>query len=665
MSPIKSKSPRILEALERLRIHEYADALSIYPYRYEDLSYTKTLSHFENGQKLVLLGSLSGEVKISRFGKRALARFPFQIENGPLLTIKAWNRPYMNKVIKRDGLYTLTGTYDEKGRALNLVHIYKGEIPPEDALRPLYHVPDALNGRPFEAILRKAIMEPGKEAEEIIPSSLREKYRLLPRLEALRRLHFPSSKSDILTAQWTLKYEEALLFELGNLLLQKDLRKAGGKKGKVDRLALERFIASLPFAPTSDQRKALREILGDMDDEVSMYRLLQGDVGTGKTLVAALSIYAAYTKGEQSALLAPTEALAAQHFQVLSNLFEGQGLRVALLTGSTLPQRRREILEDLEGGRLDCLVGTHAVFSKNTIYKHLGLAIIDEQHKFGVAQRRALLDKGEDVDLLLMSATPIPRTLALTIYGDLSVSTLEEFPGGKREVRTLIESPRNRAVYSDVKKAIGNGGRVYVVAPEIEEGKEATSSVLSVYKAFDRLFPRRVALMHGKRSAEEKEAALLSFVSGASPILVSTSLIEVGIDVKEANLMLVYDPTHFSLSSLHQLRGRIGRGGQKATFYLLYEGDDEEERKKLEVLVKHDDGFEIAEEDLRLRGPGDLMGYQQSGLPEFALCSIVDDYKIFAAARKDAEWILSNGNCADFAKIQKKLESKAEASYRA
>ncbi len=401
----------------------------------------------------------------------------------------------------------------------------------------------------------------------------------------------------------------------------------------------------LSYKPTNDQLKAFSECLKDMNSAHVMYRLLQGDVGTGKTLVAALCAYANHLRSEQTAIMAPTDALARQHYENLKEIFEGTNVNIALLVGSLPSSEKRAIAEDLKDGTIDIVVGTHALFSSSLEYAYLGLAIIDEQHKFGVNQRSLLVDKGEHADLLMMSATPIPRTLTLTVYGDLDVSTLTEFPAKKREVKTKILPPNDPKIQNMIDDSLKNNHRVFIVVPQIEGSEKENTSVLEVAERYKNLYPNKVTLMHGKMDEESKEVAEMAFRSGLCPILVATSLIEVGIDVKSANLMIVYSPTHFSLSSLHQLRGRIGRDGEKATFVMAYKkGDEPESEEKLRVLLNIDDGFKIAEEDLRLRGPGEILGTKQSGLPSFTAINIIDDFRILECARNDATWILANQN---------------------
>ena len=637
---VLSKSKNMNSSLASIGIFSYADVLAHLPRRYENYTYTEEKVSYEDKEHLVLKGKIRGGAPHPmRFAKRTLYRFYFETVGGMVYLVEAWNRTYLGKMLKPDTVYTLTGVYEKNRHTISMVNILTGEIPQEEALKPIYTLPNDIQNYAFVRLVKKALLE--AEIDEIIPKKYRAKYRLLPLREAYRLVHTPRTFEDIHQGMRTLKYQEALLFEIKNQevramnkALQKDRRR------QINREKLNIFVKSLPYSLSSDQQKALDECVNDMDKQSVMYRLLQGDVGTGKTLVAALCGYANYTRSEQTALLAPTDSLARQHYETLKKLFEGTHVNVGLLVGAMEPSEKRATLQDLEDGTIDIVVGTHALFSKGVTYAYLGLAIIDEQHKFGVNQRTLLLDKGEHADLLLMSATPIPRTLTMTIYGDLDISTLTEFPHGKRNVKTILTKRGDKKVASLCAKSLEEKKRIYVVVPQIEGGEDKdVTSVKTVYERYKKYFGDKVVMMHGQMSEEEKNVAILAFKSGICPILVATSLIEVGIDVKEANLMIVYSPSHFSLSSLHQLRGRVGRDGSPASFVLFGEGDDEE-NEKLSVLLKSDDGFEIAEMDLKLRGPGELMGTRQSGLPSFLVANIISDFKIFECARDDAKEIL-------------------------
>jgi len=645
------------------------DVIEHLPRRYESFAYTERKSVYDDKERIVVLGKLHGALPHPlRFAHRTLYRFYFETNEGEVFLVEAWNRNYLSSFLQSDVLYTLSGVYEKKRHSLALVNIVKGEVAQENALRPIYSLPNPIPNHTFAALVKRSLTQLTGKIEDVIPLSYREKYRLLSREEAFRKAHDPKSLEDVHQALRSLKYEEALLFALRNQIVRGENRALlKDRRRQVDREKLETFIKSLPYALTSDQRQALEEGLTDMDSPHVMYRLLQGDVGTGKTLVAALLAYANHLRSEQTAIMAPTDALARQHFDTLKALFQGTNMEIGLLVGNMSAEERHNVLEDLSDGTLDLVVGTHALFSKGVNYAYLGLAVIDEQHKFGVNQRSLLLDKGEHADLLLMSATPIPRTLALTIYGDLDVSSLSEFPSGKRDVETLMMDSTSSKIDEAIHSSIASHHRVYVVVPQIEgQEDDDETSVKKIAELYKKRYPNLVTMMHGQMDEESKTVALMAFRSGLCPILVATSLIEVGIDVKPANLMVIYSPSHFALSSLHQLRGRIGRDGTKATCILATSGKEEEDEKaKLKILLTTSDGFKVAEEDLRLRGPGELAGVKQSGLPSFSYANLVDDFKIFECARDDASAILKHRD--DFANrfVLFAAEKEAKGSFGA
>ena len=457
---------------------------------------------------------------------------------------------------------------------------------------------------------------------------------------ALNWAHNPKSPQEIHQALRHLKYEEALLFSLKNQLIResnKSLSKL--KKEPIDLDICAPFINTLPYSLTEDQKNACNEIIEDMNQNALMYRLLQGDVGTGKTLVSFVALYANYLRGDQGALMAPTDALARQHYANAVKLFKDTKIKIALLLGSTPLSEKKQLKDDLKEGYIDIVIGTHALFTKDTIYSSLGLVIIDEQHRFGVNQRIALASKGEHADLLMMSATPIPRSLALTLYGDLDISTLYTFPSTKRDVTTKIVGTEDAIIFKTVDEALANNKQIYVIAPLIDFSEDGKFSVEQLEARYKLKYTTKVGLLHGRMKQEEKEEVLAKFYNGEIKILVSTQVVEVGIDVKNANTMIIYDATNFGLASLHQLRGRIGRDGTKSTCLLA---SNEEDASKLEILTRSEDGFAIAEEDMKQRGPGELAGIKQSGIPDFHFLNVVDDYKIFVVARDDAKDILKN-----------------------
>ena len=634
------------------------------PRKYNSFIYSspEELRRIPDKAKVVVRGYIVGRVQTLRFrGATSVTRFYFRDTFNNDHFVEAWNRPYLAKTLDDKTEYTLQGSYDHKKHGLNLIALKRGEIPPEEAIVPVYALPQEYPEHLFRSLVQKCLKEEEGKIKDIVPTPLQEKYRLVSHFDALKRCHFPSSLEDVRQGLRVLKYEEALCFSLknqwirlSNQTLVKQTRKP------IDEAKAAAFMESLPYALTGDQKKAIGEILVDMKKPNLMYRLLQGDVGTGKTLVAMMAMYACASRSEQSALLAPTDALARQHYENLQTLFKNSGLTACLLVGNLTSSERKQALRAIASGEVDFIVGTHALFSKDVVYANLGLAVIDEQHKFGVNQRTLLAEKGEHADLLLMSATPIPRTLSMTLYGDMDVSILAEFPARQRNIITRITAPKKTATLKAVAKSIGENKRVYIVAPQIEENEDdKASSVLKVYESYALRFPGLVALLHGKMSPEEKEAAVDAFKRGGKPILVATSVIEVGIDVKAANLMIIYDPTHFALSSLHQLRGRIGRDGTSSLCLLVYGGSDEEDLDKLNVLCATEDGFQIAEEDLRRRGPGELAGIKQAGMPEFHFVNIIEDFKMFECARDDAAYILAHRSESAFASLLDKVESEA------
>ncbi|MCQ2742626.1 MAG: ATP-dependent DNA helicase RecG [Bacilli bacterium] len=658
-------SPRLNFLLGEMGIYRYDQVLNHLPRRYDVFVYTERehLFHLEDKEKVVLYGQMVGSLKTLRFARLVKSSFVFRDEWGHDHQVEAWNRLYLPSFLNNEDSFTLQASYDSKKHCLNMIALKKGRIDEKEAIQGIYSLPRDYPTHSWKQLVERAFKEEKGRVYDSIPDFFRAKYRLHSREQALRECHFPTSQEDIRQGQRVLKYEEALVFSLKNQIIRKSNKSlTKDRRRLIDREKLETFIENLPYQLTEDQRKVVDECVLDMDSPSLMYRLLQGDVGTGKTLVAAILMYANHLRSAQSAIMAPTDALARQHYENLKKIYEGTNVNVSLLVGAMSASDRHWALSDLEDGTTDIIVGTHALFSKSVNYAYLGLAIIDEQHKFGVNQRTMLASKGEHADVLLMSATPIPRTLSLTIYGDLDVSTISCFPSKERKITTSIVRSDSEKIKKAIDTSLSNDKRIYIVAPMIEEDLENPSlnSVKTVYKRYNKLYPGKCVLMHGRMNAEEKEAALISFTSGLCPILIATSLIEVGIDVKKANLMVIHESQSFALSSLHQLRGRIGRDGTESKCLLAYDGNDEEEKSKLNVLVESNDGFHIAEEDLKRRGPGEMAGTRQSGLPDLNFANVVADFKMFECARDDATYILRHLNNPDFRAIYEKAKKESE-----
>ena len=634
-------SPRLNSLLYQMGIYSFYDVLNHLPRRYDDYSLTNERG-LEDKERVTIYAKAINNVSLAKsFKKISISSFDVLTDKGTYFKVIAYNRPYLIKMIKVEDYYTIIGVFDKKKNVINLINIVSGKIAKNKAIRPLYTLPRDFANKDYINLVNKSLNELKGKIYSLVPYSLMNKYRLINKEEALKFAHQPRSYNDIHQSLRYLKYEEALCFSLKNQLINESNKSLS--KIKKEPIGLESctpFISSLPYELTEDQIVASKEIIEDMNQSSLMYRLLQGDVGTGKTLVSFIALYANYVRGDQGALMAPTEVLARQHYENAKKLFKDTKIKIALLVGSTPISEKKEIYRDIEDGYYDIIIGTHALFTKSVVYSSLGLVIIDEQHRFGVNQRKALMNKGDHADLLMMSATPIPRSLALSIYGDLSISTLYKFPNIKRDVVTRIISSEDEKIMEIVGKYIDNGRKAYVVAPLIEFSEEGKYSAEKLYARFVLKFGAKVGLLHGKMKQEEKEKVLNDFVFGDIDILVSTQVIEVGIDVKNASCMVIYDANSFGLASLHQLRGRIGRDGFKSICLLAI--SDMSEKDKLEILVRSNDGFEIAEKDLSIRGPGELVGLKQSGIPDFRYLNLIDDIKIFIAARDDAKMIIKN-----------------------
>ena len=634
-----TKSPRLNYLLGQMGIFTPRDVINHLPRRYEDFSYSLE-KDIKDKQRLVLLGKVISIPKSVRAKGISILTFDFMSNSRRYYKVVFFNQPYLAKMLKIDETYTLVGFFNLKRNEIDGSKITKGEIPQEERLKPVYSLPSDYQNHLYAGLVNKCLEQLKGQIYTTIPYDYLNKYRLVNRETALNWAHNPKNPNEIHQALRHLKYEEALLFSLKNQLIResnKSLSKI--KKEPIDLDICAPFLDTIPYKLTKDQEEASKEIIEDMNQNALMYRLLQGDVGTGKTLVSFIALYANHLRGDQGALMAPTDALARQHYANAQKLFKNTKLKIALLLGSTPASEKKQIKDDLKEGYIDIIIGTHALFTKDTIYSSLGLVVIDEQHRFGVNQRIALANKGEHADLLMMSATPIPRSLALSIYGDLDISTLYTFPSTKRDVKTFVTTSDDESTYKVVDEALANNKQAYVIAPLIDFSEDGKFSVEQLFARYVLKYKGIVGLLHGRMKQEEKEETLNKFYSGETKILVSTQVVEVGIDVKNANTMVIYDATHFGLASLHQLRGRIGRDGAKSTCILV---SDEEDKDKLDILTRSEDGFAIAEEDMKQRGPGELTGVKQSGIPDFNFLNIVDDYKIFVVARDDAKEILKN-----------------------
>ncbi|OQC11232.1 MAG: ATP-dependent DNA helicase RecG [Tenericutes bacterium ADurb.Bin087] len=630
-----SNSSRIINALAKYDIHTFRDVIFHLPRRYLDMSYTDEFKMNTNEKVTLKLKVTSAPVLIKP-QKVAIIRFTAVSELGANYKIVAYNQRYILNAVKVGNIITVYGTINLRFLELTVIKLFPRVLSTEEQFSPLYSLPSEVGNHEFIKIVQKALKM--ESVTSRVPRPLADKNGLISLNDALKRVHKPRDLNDVFDGLRALKYEEGLDYFIKLLLIKRaNSELINSKKTIVDLKAANEFVKRLPFKLTKDQLTAVREIGYDMNKETLMYRLLQGDVGSGKTVVSFVALYINYLRGAQGVLLAPTESLAKQHYETLLTFFKDFGLRIELLIGALAPSVKTKLKEDIQQGEVDIIVGTHALFSEDVLYPKLELVVIDEQHKFGVNQRNMLLNKGEKADLLLLSATPIPRTLANVIYGDMDISTIESFPHTGRQVNTIITSSAPKNVIPLIEKTLAEGRQVYIIAPKISFGDK--TNVLTLYERFSARYPHLVGVLHGQLTSEEKDAALLNFKSGVTPILVSTTVVEVGIDVKSAGLMIIYEPHSFGLSSLHQLRGRIGRDGKSATLCLV---SDEEDNYKLEEFAREDNGFKIAELDLTLRGPGELTGEKQSGMPGFMYINVIKDLKLITKIKEDALEVINN-----------------------
>lgn len=634
------------ELYQVLGVKNDDEILRHFPTRYEDLKPSVIPLTPEDGQRIVAKGNVFALHNIPARGI-SMIRFQFQTLSGISLTCILYQQPfYLSKLSSKKELL-IVAYYSQSRKAyivqsvldLDSYYVLTG-------LKPVYSLPRSVSSSYFANYIKTVLSYP-RQAEYMlsrVPEKYIDKYRLLPEFDAYRCVHLPRNEKDLAEGLRVFKYEEALSYCIKALSLKKSANcKKKANRVAIDHQKINRFVASLPYKLTKDQNVAIREIVTDMEKDTVMYRLLQGDVGTGKTIVCFAVLYANWLRGRQGVLMAPTFELAKQHYRNAQKTFENYPIRIQFLSGAMKAKEKRELLAGLSDGSLDILIATNAAVSDNIVFHDLGLSIIDEQQRFGVNQREQLLNKGETNDLLMMSATPIPRTLSQIINADLEVSTLDEYPHGMRDVTTRFVTSQDPLIFRSIERALEIQRQVFIVVPKIEDNSTSSSSAESVYKEFcERYGENNVQLMHGRIKKEEQDRIIDRFVSGEKLILVSTTVIEVGIDVSRAALLIIYDANYFGLSSLHQLRGRIGRSGEAALAILVYDGNDQEAKDKLQFLVDNRDGLKISQFDLSQRGAGSYGGSMQSGKSELSICNFVGDFKIFQCAKEDAKEILEH-----------------------
>ncbi len=644
---------------EELDINTFGDLLTHYPFRYVDRSRFYTVS--EANADLAYIQLKGKIIDITLAGnpraQRLMARF--KDETGMMDLVWFQGVRWIKDIIKTNTEYVIFGKPTEFNGRINIVHPEVEPVTENNTtgglgFQPLYNSTEklkakSLDSRGLQKIIKTLINNLPRTINETIPQSILQEYSLINRYDALVSIHQPENNNQLAKAQFRLKFEEFFYVQT-DLLMQKLVRleKVNGRKFSQIGDYFNRFYhEKLPFELTNAQKKVMKEIRTDMGSGLQMNRMLQGDVGSGKTLVALMSMLIALDNQTQACLMAPTEILARQHFTTLSELIEGLGINVALLTGNTKTVERRSILERSENGEIHILVGTHALIEDVVKFKELGLAVIDEQHRFGVEQRSRLWSKSEKVPhVLVMTATPIPRTLAMTIYGDLDTSIIDELPPGRKPVQTVHRYEGARLqVFQFLRDELAKGRQVYIVYPLIEESETLDyNNLMEGFDAIERSFPKpkyQISIVHGKQKPADKDFEMQRFVKGETQIMVATTVIEVGVNVPNASLMLIESAERFGLSQLHQLRGRVGRGAEQSYCILMTSHKlTSDARLRMETMVRTNDGFEIAEIDLKLRGPGDIMGTQQSGILNFKIADLAKDAQILSLARNAADKML-------------------------
>lgn len=647
LEEIKRIGPKTISLLNKLKIKDTNDLVKYYPFRYNIIK-KSNLKEAENNSYVTIDGKIETKPVYYRI-KKNLDKLSFKMNTGTyLVNILIFNRGFMRTIIKEGSKITIIGKYDKIHNQITATEIKMESIGDKTIIEPVYHLTYGLSKKVLQKYINISLQD--FETIEYVPNYLKEKYNLINKKEAIKIVHNPNSIENLTKALQYLKYEELLVFMIKMNYLKTNKQFKIGLKRNIEYEEVNKFINNLPFKLTPDQLKAVNEIYEDLNSPRRMNRLLQGDVGSGKTLVAIIAIYINYLSRYQSALMVPTEILARQHYETIKKLFEKYNINICLITSKIKAKEKKEYYKGLEEGTISVAIGTHALISEKLKYHNLGLVITDEQHRFGVNQRSELKNKGITPDTLYMSATPIPRTYALTIYGDMDISNIKTMPNGRKQIITKLKKEIEiKDVLYMMLDELKKNHQIYVVAPLIDESEKMDlENVNALYekmnKAFGKLY--NIGLLHGKMSNEEKEEVMNSFKENKTQILVSTTVIEVGIDVKNATMMVIFDAFRFGLSALHQLRGRVGRNELQSYCILI----SNYEKERLKIMEEVSDGFKISEEDFRLRGSGDLFGYRQSGDMSFELCDVRKDYNLLVKAKEDA---LELANCHD--DVNKKL----------
>lgn len=640
LNDLKGIGPKTLLALNDLNIYSIEDLLTYYPYRY-NIYKPVILNDSEENSTIMINGYVEGPIRVF-FIKKNLNKLSFKLNtDNKLINVVIFNRAFIKPNLSLGKYISVLGKYNEKSNTFTANDIKLTPILKEK-VEGVYHLSSSIKKASFLKIMNNLLMK-NFYIKNYIPDYLMKKYDFLDKMSAVREMHIPSGLENLKKAKLMLTYEELFSFMLKiNYMKMYKNQKGQAYVKNFDNESVEEFIKTLPFNLTDDQVKAVEQIKEDFNSNKRMNRLLLGDVGSGKTIVAFISLYMNYLAGYQGILMAPTEILAEQHYLNMKNLFNNK-LNIELLTSSVSKKDRNNIINRINENKIDVLIGTHSVLNDEIIFNNLGLVITDEQHRFGVNQRKNLAHKGEMVDVLYMSATPIPRTLALTLYGDMDISQIKTKPSNRKDIMTKVYTNKDiKIVLTEMLNEIKNNHQIYVVAPliEDEDGESSMESVTKLYAKLNTAFNSKVPMeiLHGKLSNQEKNKIMDNFKNNKTKILISTTVIEVGIDVRNATMMVVFNAERFGLATLHQLRGRIGRNELESKCLLISDLDT----PRLKILEESSDGFYISEKDFELRGSGDLFGVRQSGDMTFKIANLKTDFKILMKCKEDSEEFLKN-----------------------
>lgn len=645
LSQIKGLGPKRLAVLNELNIHTVEDLILYLPTRYEDNTVID-LNEAEDQAIVTVVGEVYSTPTVAFFGRNKSKLTVHIMVDQIAVKCTFFNQPYLKKKIELHGTVTVKGKWNRAKQEINGNRMFFSQQMDESGqYEPVYRIKEGIKQKPLRDMIRQVLDQ--VTIQEWLSEDLRKKYKLETLEDTIKALHFATDKASLLKARRTYAFTELFMFELRMQWLNR-LEKTSDEAIDVDYdiNLVKHFIDSLPFELTDAQKHSVNEIFRDLKAPIRMHRLLQGDVGSGKTVVAAICMYALKTAGYQSALMVPTEILAEQHAESLVDLF-GDRMNVALLTGSVKGKKRKLLLEQLNNNEIDCIIGTHALIQDDVKFNNVGLVITDEQHRFGVNQRQLLREKGAMTNVLFMTATPIPRTLAISVFGEMDVSSIKQLPKGRKPIITSwSKHEAYESVLNQMTSELKKGRQAYVICPLIESSEhlEDVQNVVELYESLQSYYGvEKVGLLHGKLHSDEKDEVMQRFSNHEIDILVSTTVVEVGVNVPNATFMIIYDADRFGLSTLHQLRGRVGRSEQQSYCVLIASPKTETGIERMNIMTQTTDGFELSERDLEMRGPGDFFGVKQSGLPDFLVANVVEDYKMLEVARDEAAELIQAG----------------------